>query len=341
MSPVPQHNISPSSATRAGARVALVTCAALPDLDEDDRALIPALAERGLTAEPVAWDAAGADWAGYDLAVVRNTWDYHKRRDEFLDWARAVPRLANPAAVVEWNTDKRYLRELAAAGIPIVPTAWVGPGDDWRPAGEGEIVVKPAISVGSIDTGRYDLATQAGLATEHVRRLQREGRLAMVQPYLAAVDTAGETALMYLDGAFSHAIRKGAILTGPYEAVERLYQTENISPRTPSAAERALGDRVLRALPVPAAELLYARVDLLPSPGGPVVIEVELTEPSLFLGTAAGSADRFAAAVQRRAAAEGPPGCADVPGLKRRIGAVRTPASAPLAAVTVAARSSR
>ncbi|WP_432836813.1 ATP-grasp domain-containing protein [Dactylosporangium sp. CA-092794] len=292
--------ISPSAATRAAARVALVTCADLPGLDEDDQALIPALAARGIAAEPVAWDATGADWTGYDLAIVRNTWDYAKRRAEFLAWAHAVPRLANPAAVLEWNTDKRYLRELAAAGIPVVPTDWVEPGAAWTPAASGEIVVKPAISAGSIDTGRYDLATQAEPAAAHVRRLQDAGRLVMVQPYLGEVDTAGETALLYLGGAFSHAIRKGAILTGPYEAAAELYQEEHIEPRTPAAAERALADRVLGALPGPAGDLLYIRVDLLPSADGPVVIEVELTEPSLFFATAPGSADRFAAAVERR-----------------------------------------
>ncbi|MEU7871588.1 hypothetical protein [Dactylosporangium sp. NPDC049140] len=290
------------NATRAAARVALVTCADLPELDDDDRALIPALAAQGVTAEPVAWDAPGVDWAAYDLAVVRNTWDYAKRRAEFVTWARSVPRLANPAKVIEWNTDKRYLRELAAAGIPIVPTTWVEPGDAFVPEGSGEIVIKPAVSAGSIDTGRYDLATQAGLAVAQVRALQAAGRLVMIQPYLDAVDTAGETALLYVDGAFSHAIRKGAILTGPYVEGGLLYQNEDISARTPSAAERALGDRVLDALPVPPGDLLYTRVDLLPTPDGPVVIEVELAEPSLFFGHAEGSAERFAAAVRRRVA---------------------------------------
>ncbi|GAA3457061.1 hypothetical protein GCM10018962_88950 [Dactylosporangium matsuzakiense] len=296
----PDRDTSPSNATRAAARVALVTCAELPDLDEDDRSLIPALAALGIPAEPVAWDAAGVDWAAYDLAVVRNTWDYAKRRAEFTAWARSVPNLANPAAVIEWNTDKRYLRELAAAGLPIVPTTWVEPGDAFVPEGTGEIVVKPAVSAGSIDTGRYDLATQAPLVAKEVRRLQDAGRLVMIQPYLDAVDTAGETALLYFAGEFSHAIRKGAILTGPYVEGSQLYQHEEISPRTPSAQEHALAARVLEALPVPAADLLYTRVDLLPSPDGPVVIEVELAEPSLFFGYAPGSADRFAAAVQRR-----------------------------------------
>ena len=289
------------SATRAGARVALVTCAELPELDADDQSLIPALAAAGVTAVPAVWDDPAVDWPAFDLAVVRNTWDYPKRRAEFTAWATAVPNLANAADVIAWNTDKRYLRELERAGIPIVPTTWLDPGDPTDvldTIDAAEIVVKPAVSVGSVDTGRYRLPEQAGLAAAHVARLQEAGRTVMVQPYLADVDTAGETALLFIGGAYSHAIRKGPILTGPDVGVETLYQEESITPRTPSPAEHALAARVLAALPFDPASLLYARVDLLPSPSGdPVVIEVELTEPSLFLTTADGAPQRLAAAV--------------------------------------------
>ena len=289
------------SATRADARVALVTCAELPELDADDQSLIPALAAAGVAAVPAVWDDPAVDWPAFDLAVVRNTWDYPKRRAEFTAWATSVPRLANAADVIAWNTDKRYLRQLEQAGIPIVPTTWLDPGDptDVLDTIEAaEIVVKPAVSVGSVDTGRYRLPEQAGLAAAHVARLQEAGRTVMVQPYLADVDTAGETALLFIGGVYSHAIRKGPILTGPDAGVETLYQEESITPRTPSPAEHALAARVLAALPFDPAALLYARVDLLPSPSGdPVVIEVELTEPSLFLTTADGAPQRLAAAV--------------------------------------------
>ncbi|MET7423857.1 hypothetical protein [Dactylosporangium sp. NPDC005555] len=289
------------SATRAGARVALVTCAELPDLDADDQSLIPALAAIGITGVPAVWDDAAVDWQAFDLAVVRNTWDYPRRRAEFTAWAGTVPHLANAPEVIAWNTDKRYLRELAEAGIPIVPTAWIDPGDPVELQDSGEIVVKPAVSVGSVDTGRYRLPEQADLAAGHVRRLQEAGRTVMVQPYLADVDTAGETALLFVAGQFSHAIRKGPILTGPDEGVDTLYQEESITPRTPSPAEHALAERVLTALPFDRSGLLYARVDLLPTPSGdPVVIEVELTEPSLFLTTAGGAADRLARAIAGR-----------------------------------------
>src|SRR5262245_36497898 len=123
--------------------VALVTCAELPDLDPDDRLLLDPLAGRGIAVSAGVWDDTNVDWARFDLVVLRSTWDYPPRRDAFVAWAAAVPKLANPAHVVAWNTDKRYLGELGAAGVPVVPTDWVEPGDDWAVPGQGEWVIKP------------------------------------------------------------------------------------------------------------------------------------------------------------------------------------------------------
>jgi hypothetical protein len=293
------------SATREAPRVALVTCRDLPDLDPDDRLLVGALARRGLAAEATVWDDPAVDWAGYDLAVLRSPWDYARRRDDFVAWAARVPRLANPASAVAWNTDKRYLAELAAAGVPVVPTSWLAPGDEPALPAAGEWVVKPAVSAGSMDTGRYDLADAEHhrLAAAHVARLQADGRLVMVQPYLSAVDSAGETALVFIGGEYSHAIRKGPMLDGPDRGAAGLYREERIDPREPDVAERAVADRVLAAAP-PGADLLYARVDLIPGPdGAPTLVELELTEPSLFLATAPGAADRLADAIAARVAA--------------------------------------
>jgi glutathione synthase/RimK-type ligase-like ATP-grasp enzyme len=283
---------------RPGARVALVTCAELPDLDPDDRLLLAPLAARGISTEPAVWDDPAVDWSAYDLVVLRSTWNYPRRRDEFVAWAGGVPRLANPADVVQWNTDKRYLSALAAAGLPVVPTHWIDRGDAWAMPDTGEWVIKPAVGAGSLDTGRYAASDEAHrpLAAAHVARLQAAGRLVMVQPYLPAVDSAGETSLLFLGGTYSHAIRKGPMLQGPYEGVAGLYKEETITARTPSPAERAVADAVLAA--VPFTDLLYARVDLIPGPDGqPLLVELELAEPSLFLGTADGAADRFAAAI--------------------------------------------
>ncbi|MEV7229190.1 hypothetical protein AB0M79_19510 [Polymorphospora sp. NPDC051019] len=287
-------------------RVAFVTCAELPDLDPDDRPAYDALVRRGVAVDMVSWDA-DVDWAGYGLAVLRSPWDYVARRDEFVAWAATVPGLANPADVVAWNTDKRYLRELAAGGAPVVATTWLEPADTWSPPSTGEYVVKPAVSAGSRDTGRYLLgdAEHRRLAAAHAARLGAAGRLTMVQPYLSAVDTVGEAALVFLNGpdglTFSHSIRKGAMLTGPDLGGDELYKEEKISARTATAAELAVAARVLDLVPGGPDRLLYARVDLIPdADGSPLLVELELTEPSLFFPYADGAAERFADAVVGR-----------------------------------------
>lgn len=283
-------------------RIALATAAALPKLDEDGPLLLGALAEHGLTGEPAVWDDPTIDWAGFSLVVVRSTWDYARRRSEFLEWARMVDgitRLANPLAVLEWNTDKRYLRELASAGLPIVPTTWIEPGDPGDLPASGEYVVKPAVSAGARDTSRYWPGEDAAAAA-HIERLHRQGRTAMVQPYLSAVDTRGETALIHMGGRYSHTVRKGPMLTPSDDAVEGLYREEDIQPRIAGGDERSVAERVLAAVPGN-PDLLYARVDLVPGPDGePVLIELELTEPSLFLGHAEGAAAQLADAIAAR-----------------------------------------
>lgn len=294
-------------AARVESRVALVTCAELPELDPDDRLLLVPLARRGIRAEPAVWDDPSVDWSGYRTTVLRSPWDYPPRRDEFVRWAGGVPELANPADLITWNTDKRYLDELAAAGVPTVPTEWVAPGQRWSAPADGEFVIKPAVSAGSRDTGRYDLADpeHRRSAAAHLDRLAAAGRLAMVQPYLSAVDEVGETALIFFAGPagpeFSHAIRKGAMLTGPDTGMDDLYKSESIQPRTADPAELALARAVLAAVPGGADRLLYARVDVIPGPDGqPVLVELELTEPSLFLSYAADAADRLADAIATR-----------------------------------------
>ena len=286
---------------RALPRIALATCRELPAGDEDSSVLLAACSAAGLDAEWLVWDDAAVDWSSYDLVVIRSTWDYVPRRDDFAAWAASVPRLANPAAVVDWNTEKTYLRDLAEAGVPTVPTRWLEPGDEvpGDVTGGGEVVVKPAVSAGAKDTARYGPA-DGERAAAHAARLLADGRRVMVQPYLAAVDEVGETAVMHVGGAYSHAIRKSALLrAGDLDTVAGLYRPEEIDARQPSAAELELAERALAQVPGGPERLLYARVDLLPGPdGAPVVIELELTEPSLFLTAVPAAADRFAAAIR-------------------------------------------
>jgi glutathione synthase/RimK-type ligase-like ATP-grasp enzyme len=233
------------------------------------------------------------DWEAFDLVVVRSTWDYAERRDRFLRWAERLPRVLNPVPVLRWNTDKRYLGELTAAGVPVVPTAFLAPGDPFQPP-EVRFVVKPAISAGGRNAASYEPA-DLKQAREHVRRLHRHGRTVMVQPYLSAVDEGGETALVFLGGRYSHAVRKGPLLPPGQPPGESLYLEETIDPREALADERAVAERVLEALPFDASRLLYARIDVVPGADGePLLLELELAEPSLFLSYADGAAERFA-----------------------------------------------
>jgi glutathione synthase/RimK-type ligase-like ATP-grasp enzyme len=220
--------------------------------------------------------------------VVRSTWDYPGRRDEFLAWAESVPRVLNSPEVLRWNTDKRYL---ATLGPQTIPTNYLEPGGPFIVPGFS-FVLKPSVGAGSIGAARYDAGDER--AREHVAGLHAAGKTVMVQPYVEAVDHEDELALHYIAGEFSHAVRKAALLPRGGEPGEGLFVEERISAARPSETELELAERTLDAVPFARHELLYGRVDLLP---GPVVLEVELTEPSLYLGYAEGAAARVAAAI--------------------------------------------
>jgi hypothetical protein len=290
------------------ARVALATCSQLPDLDKDDVPLIAALAERGVTAEPAVWDDPAVDWQAYDLVVVRSTWDYSPRHDEFLAWARSLPKVANSAEVIEWNTDKRYLRDLEAAGIPVIPTIWLDPARHLskravhtRMPAFGDFVVKPVVSAGAKNTGRYQpvSAQSRAKAIAHAVRLLDDGRWVMIQPYVTSVDTAGETCLIFIDGELTHAVRKNALLTGPAEDTSELYAEEEKSSFEATPAQIDVAERALAvAREATGAEFTYARVDLVSGDDGvPMVIELELTEPSLWMKYGTGVEEKLADAV--------------------------------------------
>ena len=126
-----------------GGRIGVATAAEVADLDDEGRLFLSALRERGLTAEPAVWDA-DLDWSSYDVVVVRSTWDYAERLSEFLAWADragAETLLLNSADVLRWNTDKRYLADLATAGVPVVPTTFLTPTGDLRLHDGGEHVL--------------------------------------------------------------------------------------------------------------------------------------------------------------------------------------------------------
>lgn len=277
-------------------RVTLATSAAFRHRDDDLPLAIEALAGRGIDAEVSSWDDRDVDWAAPDLVVVRSCWDYTWRHEEFIAWARSVPRLANPANVLAWNSDKRYLAQLADYGVPVVATVWNPVTIDELPAAP-QWVVKPNVSAGSRDTARWSTAVDA---LAHAGELVAAGRHAMVQPYLDGVDTDGETALIFFGGDFSHCARKGPLLRTD-EGVVDVESRYDLSARDATPAQHVVARAVLDAVRdlVPGGDnLLYARVDLIPAASGePVLLELEITEPSLFLPHDLAAPDRFAVAV--------------------------------------------
>ena len=290
--------------------IALVTAHAARGLDDDLSPLQTALQDAGANVTIADWDDAGVDWSRFDLALLRSTWDYTERVAEFLAWAQragAQTRLLNPLQVIRWNTDKHYLRDLAGAGIATVPSEFIEPGEDavagldrfLQHHADGEFVVKPAIGAGSRDAQRYARA-QRDAALVHAQRLLEAGRSVLLQPYLDRVDEHGETALIYFGGVFSHAIRKGPLLKRDEGPTRALFAAEHISARVPEPEERRLAEQTLSAIPF-AQPLTYARVDLIhDAQHAPCVLELELTEPSLFFAHAPASAQRFAEAVLQR-----------------------------------------
>jgi glutathione synthase/RimK-type ligase-like ATP-grasp enzyme len=237
---------------------------------------------------PAVWDDPSVDWARFDLVVIRSTWDYPDRREQFLAWAESLPAVLNPPQVLRWNTDKRYLDEL---GGSAVPTTFLELGSSFSPPGT-PFVVKPSVGAGSIGAARYEAGDPR--AEQHVRELHAAGKTVMVQPYFEAVDREGEVALIFVEGRFSHAVHKEALLAEGSGPATGLYLEETMTAAEASPQELEVAERALDAVPFARVSLLYARVDLLP---GPVVLEVELTEPSLFIGYAEGAAERFAEAI--------------------------------------------
>lgn len=278
-------------------RVALATCSEVAELEPDDRLLVAPLAERGIEAVPAVWDDPSLEWDAFDLVVLRSTWDYAERREAFLEWARSLPRVLNPVPLLEWNTDKqRYLTDLEAAGVPIVPTRFVPPGSTLDPPGH-PFVVKPAVSAGGRSSAWFE-PDEAHAAEALLARIHAEGRTAMIQPYLG---DAGETALVYIDGVYSHAVCRRVPLPGA-DTRAVLYLDEEIGPAEATRVTRKTAEAALACAP---GEPLYGRVDLL----GGAVLELELAEPSLYFSCGEGSAGRFAAAVaaasqRRRMSAE-------------------------------------
>lgn len=278
----------------ASNRIAIVTCAQLPEPDPDEAPLLEGLRAAGMDAHMLAWDAtpgppghaspAGAD---FDCCVIRSTWNYYHDPDAFLAWIDACAArstLLNPAPAVRWNIHKHYLRDLDRAGLPIVPTEFVDRGEKGGRASFADIlrardwtdaVIKPCVSAASFNTRRFSIDEHEA-AQQFLDELAST-RDAMLQPYMRSVDTSGERSIIWIaNRGGTHAIRKNPRFAG---------QDESVSGSLPvTDSERDLFDRTLAALPFDSSDLLYARLDLMPDDTGRACIsELELIEPSLFL----------------------------------------------------------
>jgi hypothetical protein len=287
--------------------IALVTCAVLPEPDPDAAPLAAALDAAGLCWALRAWDDADVDWSAAAVTVLRSAWNYPQRPDDFRAWVGAaarVTRLCNPAEVVSHSLHKSYLLALAERGVPVTPTALVPRGSAAALAaicgeyGFADVVIKPAVSAASFATRRFPLP-MAAAGERHLRALAAQ-RDVLVQPYLPSVETYGERALIWIDGEVTHAVRKSPRFEGDAESVSQ-------EPMAITAAERALAERAIAAFAEAfaaesgGAPLLYARVDMAPGPDGdPVVMELELIEPSLFFNQCPEALARFVAGLRER-----------------------------------------
>jgi glutathione synthase/RimK-type ligase-like ATP-grasp enzyme len=298
-------------------RVTLATCLDHPELDPGEEGLPDALAERGIDPRVAAWDDESVDWAEAGIVVLRAVHNYAARRPDFLAWAAGIRKLLNSADTVEWNTDKHYLQELGARGMPTIDTVWLEPEKNLskhqvhtRFPSLGDFVVKPAVSSGSRDTGRYTArdAMSRMDAIQHAYGLLQEGRSVMVQRYVQSVDERGETALIYLNGVLSHTVEKEAMLLGSLASAEEVAE-EVATAREATEAELRTGEQARAAIHGYIksrmgrdAQLLFSRIDMVEGDSGePRVMEVSLVDASLYLGAVDGAVDGFADAIASRA----------------------------------------
>lgn len=262
--------------------VTLVTFEKFPTLTPDDRILRSRLEERGLSVRVAQWRDPRVDWGASPLTLVRSVWDYFEHTEPFLQWIAEVEHktvLLNPPALLRWNINKRYLFDLQARGIPIVPTQFVPAGSTFDlgaacvARGWKDVVIKPCIGAASYRASRFIGEAIAGAGQLHLDLAAREYG-ALVQPFVEAVVNDRERSLVFFGGRFSHGLLRAPFSPGDLlgENLERLY--------TPSTAEITFAERVIDAIvPVPT----YGRVDFVRTERGFALMELELFEPSFYL----------------------------------------------------------
>ena len=268
----------------------------------EDGLVMDALQRQGLNVARRDWADPDQDWGQTRSVLFRTTWDYFDRYAAFSPWldhVESCTRLLNESALIRWNIDKHYLGDLARAGINVVPTVYVEPGDrrsltevvaglDWD-----ELILKPAVSGAARHTYRFH-ADRAGEHEAAFGELIRHESM-MLQPFQRGVLEQGELSLMVIDGKVTHAIRKTP-KAGDFRVQDD--HGGSVHPHQPSAEECAFAEAAVRAVPF---DVLYARVDTIRDNAGRLAImELEMIEPELFFRFAPAAADALAAGLVRR-----------------------------------------
>lgn len=284
--------------------LAFLTMDQLGDFVAYDHLAILPLNDLGWQVEEVAWRAADVDWDRFAAVVIRTPWDYHYDIERFLAVIDRIDsshaKLINPASIVHWNIDKRYLRDIESQGLPIVPTHWLrSPTKQdiefaFQEFGCNELVLKPTMGAGARDTFRL----QRGGSSDDMRSLY-QNRDAMVQPFLSSVVEQGEWSLFYFGGSYSHTVLKTPKL-GDFRVQEEY--GSRLQAVEPTAAMREIGDRAMQCI---GSSLVYARIDLVLVNHRPSIIELELIEPSLYFPFDLESPKRFARALNQFLEASG------------------------------------
>ncbi len=275
-------------------RLAIVSYERPTAHDADFDFLAPVLRRGGAEVTAPAWSDPKVDWEGFDLIMLSATWDHTRRLQDFRAWLKLVDRagtLLNPRKTIEWNLDKRYLRELEEGGVPTIPTVWTEPGneDEIEAAvaelGWGDVVLKPVIDAGARRLARAD----AAMVGRILRSLDEPG---MAQPFLASVEREGELSVVLIEGEPSHALRRRPA-AGDFRSQSGYGGSQELVEAPVEALE--ISRQALRLAP---GEPIYARVDLLADPDGALrVIELELIDPELYLGLEPSSSTKLARAL--------------------------------------------
>jgi len=284
-------------------KIALADCSEEHEGVLTERPLWEALKERGADFERPDWEDEGVDWASFDVVVVRTTWNYHYARERFLEWVErvsALTQLHNSKEVLRWNSEKSYLKDLEAAGVPVAPTVWFERGERadlarvMEERGWSSGLIKPLVGAVASDTHRLRAGEGSAPEADEFLNARLQGQAMMLQPYLSRVETEGEVSVMLIQGEPTHAVRKLAV-AGDYRVQDEHGGTDHLMDLDPSLVE--LSQRALSVAPGEGPPL-YARVDFLFDDAGDAVInELEIIEPMLFFQHHPGAAATFADAV--------------------------------------------